>query len=164
MKRFRAAVANNPALKNNPALQGPRKTLLKEPLSFFRKLFDTLKADHDTRPEALARLAQAAFELGSLTRKIGDRQNALAAHQYALDIRERLAREHPESPDFASDLGVTLGNVAAIDLVRQRQALLKDAWLTATGHKRPGMAQGLPLPEATKRAETLSARIRAVQQ
>src|SRR5207302_924273 len=35
-------------------------------------------------------------------------------------IRERLAREHPESPAFASDLGGTWNNMATIDL-DQRQ-------------------------------------------
>ena len=32
VKKFRDAVANNPELKNNPALESLRKTLLKEPL------------------------------------------------------------------------------------------------------------------------------------
>lgn len=36
--------------------------------------------------------------------------------------------------------------------VGQRQELMKDAWLTATGHKRPGMNKGLPLPEARAKA------------
>ncbi len=34
------------------------------------------------------------------------------------------------------------------DLVNERQLLMKDAWLTTVGHKRPGMNQGIPLPEA----------------
>ena len=33
-------------------------------------------------------------------------------------------------------------------IVQRRQELMKDAWLTATGHKRPGMDKGLPLAEA----------------
>jgi hypothetical protein len=31
-------------------------------------------------------------------------------------INERLAREHPMSPNFASNLGATLSNMAGIDL------------------------------------------------
>ncbi|MEN9635425.1 MAG: hypothetical protein RL077_3829 [Verrucomicrobiota bacterium] len=50
---------------------------------------------------------------------------------------------------------------ALLNLVRTRQALMKDAWLTATGHKRP-MKPGLPLPEARVRAATLDAEIRAL--
>src|SRR5437763_3074741 len=34
-----------------------------------------------------------------------------------------------------------------LKLVQRRQDKMKDAWLTATGHKRPGMKQGLPLGE-----------------
>ena len=36
--------------------------------------------------------------------------------------------------------------------VQEKQRIMKDAWLTDTGHKRPGMKQGLPLAEA--QAET----------
>jgi lysophospholipase L1-like esterase len=34
------------------------------------------------------------------------------------------------------------------DLINSRQQMMKDAWLSATQHKRPGMAAGLPLEEA----------------
>jgi hypothetical protein len=47
-----------------------------------------------------------------------------------------------------------------LDLVARRQALLKDAWLTATGHRRPGMAQGLPLDRAGRQAEEVEFTIR----
>lgn len=44
-------------------------------------------------------------------------------------------------------------------LVQKRQRILKDAWLTATGHKRPGMKTGLPLAQAQTEAATISAEI-----
>jgi lysophospholipase L1-like esterase/pimeloyl-ACP methyl ester carboxylesterase len=47
-------------------------------------------------------------------------------------------------------------------LVEQRQSLLKDAWLTTTGHQRPGMTRGLPLAEAERQAVGLDERIRAL--
>ncbi len=51
-------------------------------------------------------------------------------------------------------------NVAQLFLlVHQRQSLLKDAWLTEIGHKRPGMARGLPIAEALEEAEKLERRI-----
>ena len=65
MKRFRDAMAGEPELKNNPALDALRKRLLKEPLAFFSTLRDRLQADRDTRPESLARLAEASFDLGT---------------------------------------------------------------------------------------------------
>ncbi|MCB1128258.1 MAG: SGNH/GDSL hydrolase family protein, partial [Verrucomicrobiae bacterium] len=47
-------------------------------------------------------------------------------------------------------------------LVRQRQRLLKDAWLTATGHKRPGMSRGVSLADAQAQSAQLDARVRAL--
>jgi hypothetical protein len=49
-----------------------------------------------------------------------------------------------------------------LKLVQQRQRLLKDAWLTSTGHNRPGMRRGLPLDEAGRQADGLDAEIRKV--
>ena len=45
-------------------------------------------------------------------------------------------------------------------LVTQRQGFMKDAWLKATGFKRPGMAPGLPLPEAKQKYKEIEKRIR----
>ncbi len=47
-----------------------------------------------------------------------------------------------------------------LKLVHRRQSLLKDAWLSATGHKRPGMTPGLPLDEAEKEAAEIDVEIR----
>ena len=49
-----------------------------------------------------------------------------------------------------------------LELVRRRQRLLKDAWLTETGHKRPGMTPGLPLDEATRRAGEIGRQLHAL--
>lgn len=46
-------------------------------------------------------------------------------------------------------------------LVRQRGRILTDAYLNGAGHKRPGMAKGLPIEEATAKAAELEAGIRA---
>jgi lysophospholipase L1-like esterase len=45
-------------------------------------------------------------------------------------------------------------------LVHQHVHLLGDAWLNDVGHKRPGMAPGLPLPEAEAKAAGVEAKIR----
>jgi lysophospholipase L1-like esterase len=52
--------------------------------------------------------------------------------------------------------------LAVLKLVREKQRLLKDAWLTSTGHKRPGMKPGLPLEEAQRQARGLDDRIRTL--
>jgi hypothetical protein len=45
-------------------------------------------------------------------------------------------------------------------LIRAKQQLLRDAWLTDTGHKRPGLKAGVPLPEAQAKAAELDRQIR----
>lgn len=45
-------------------------------------------------------------------------------------------------------------------LIHGRQRTLCDSWLTDVGHKRPGMAQGLPVAEATAKSAELEAQIR----
>ncbi|MCB1228257.1 MAG: SGNH/GDSL hydrolase family protein [Verrucomicrobiales bacterium] len=45
-------------------------------------------------------------------------------------------------------------------LIQQKQAVLRDAWLTETRHLRPGVKAGLPLPEAEKKAAQLDAEAR----
>lgn len=47
-------------------------------------------------------------------------------------------------------------------LVAKRQHLLSAAYLSAAGHKRPGVAPGLPLDEAKKQAELLNRQISEV--
>ena len=44
-------------------------------------------------------------------------------------------------------------------LIQQKQRLLKDAWLTATGHQRPGMQKGMPLEQAQLKASALDEEI-----
>jgi lysophospholipase L1-like esterase len=46
-----------------------------------------------------------------------------------------------------------------LGLVEKRSALRRDAYVGAAGHKRPGVAAGLPIDEAEKRAEELTAEI-----
>ncbi len=49
---------------------------------------------------------------------------------------------------------------AIFDAVQKKQELLRDAWLTETGHQRPGVKAGLPLAEAQKQAAELDAKAR----
>jgi tetratricopeptide (TPR) repeat protein len=109
VKRFRDAVADNPELKNNPALENLRKTLLKEPLAFFKTLRDQLQADHDTRPEALYRLAGVIHVQAHLNQEIGDPEDALRAHDEGLALYEQLVNRDPSNADYQSGLAITLG-------------------------------------------------------
>jgi serine/threonine protein kinase/tetratricopeptide (TPR) repeat protein len=114
VKRFRDAIASEPELKNTPALDALRKRLLKEPLAFFKNLREQLEADNDTRPEALARLASAAFDLGNITNEIGDKRDAIRAYDSAREIQERLAREHPTVTAYGQELAMTYDNLGLL--------------------------------------------------
>lgn len=46
-----------------------------------------------------------------------------------------------------------------LQLIAERQQIMKDAWLTSIGHQRPGMNVGLPLAEANAKAEEIARRI-----
>jgi serine/threonine protein kinase/tetratricopeptide (TPR) repeat protein len=111
VKRFRDVVATNPALKRTQELEQLRKTLLQEPLAFFRALRDRLQSDRDTRPESLARLGQASFDLGGLSKEIGDKQDALTALQESLAIRQKLADANPTETEFQRALASSHNNI-----------------------------------------------------
>ena len=46
-----------------------------------------------------------------------------------------------------------------LGLIRNRHRLLRDAWLSEVGHKRPGMKKGKPIVEAQREAAELTKRI-----
>lgn len=47
-----------------------------------------------------------------------------------------------------------------LKLVQQRQRVIKDAWLTHTGHSRPGMNKGKPLEEAEREAREIGEKLK----
>ena len=52
---------------------------------------------------------------------------------------------------------------ALLALIRERRKLRLHAWLTATGHRRPGVTAGLPLAAAEAQAAVLTEKIRALK-
>jgi len=50
-----------------------------------------------------------------------------------------------------------------LKLVAQRQAVTKDAWLSAIGHKRPRMNKGIPLDSAQMRSNEIENQIQAIK-
>ncbi|WP_246151025.1 SGNH/GDSL hydrolase family protein [Adhaeribacter aerolatus] len=73
-----------------------------------------------------------------------------------------LGEEVGEAPDVLTTLQVHPRGEEIYKLVSKRQAIMKDAWLKATGFKRPGMAPGLPLTEAKQQYIQLEKEIRAL--
>jgi serine/threonine-protein kinase len=114
VKRFGEVVSKNPELKDRPELESLRKELLKEPLSFFKSLRGRLVADRETRPEALARLGSACFELGQLTDEIGDRPDALLAYRESLAVRQKLVDADPTNAQFRRALALNHNNIGSV--------------------------------------------------
>ncbi len=73
-----------------------------------------------------------------------------------------LSKEAAEATSGQQALATYPHGLEVLKLVEQRQRSLKDAWLTAVGHKRPGMNPGLPLDEAERRAAQLDGEIDAL--
>lgn len=47
-------------------------------------------------------------------------------------------------------------------LVLKRQTIMKDAWLTFTGHKRPGLSKGIPMEDASKAYAAIQTEIKTL--
>ena len=70
-----------------------------------------------------------------------------------------LAEAILESLGYAS--GASVVEPELYELVQKKQRLLHDAWLTHTGHVRPGMKDGLPLPRAYAEASKIDREVAA---
>lgn len=69
----------------------------------------------------------------------------IIAKEILLHLGEKL------SADDTALINLTYKEEYIFKLVKEKQAILKDAWLTASKHTRPGMPPGLPLDEAYKK-------------
>ena len=82
--------------------------------------------------------------------------------------REILLHLGETALDTVTDIHTALAKYkngdAILPLVEKRQAIMKDAWLTATGHKRPGMRVGMPITEAQKASDEIGKQIEALLQ
>lgn len=70
------------------------------------------------------------------------------------------AKDAAQFADAKSMLATHPHGAEILGLVQKRQRMMKDAWLTETGHTRPGMAKGLPLPEAKAKDAEIEGQIR----
>jgi tricorn protease len=69
-----------------------------------------------------------------------------------------------DAPDVATALVASAHVAAVLELIREKQRVLTDAWLKSIGHQRPGMNDGLPLAEATERARELEGEVNRLLQ
>ncbi len=96
--------SKNRCSRTIPRSRKLRKKLLKEPLAFFKLLREQFQIDSETRPDGLARLAEAAHDYAHLTEEIGDFKDGLRSHVESLAIWEKLVRDHPAKTDYQQRL------------------------------------------------------------
>lgn len=64
-------------------------------------------------------------------------------------------KELEKTPGILQAVRLNTDPLKLVKLITDRQILLRDAWLTATKHLRPGLPIGLPLPEAHSKAKDM---------
>ncbi len=70
------------------------------------------------------------------------------------------ASERSNARSIAELIQLNPHGTEIIDLIREKQNLQRDAWLSLTGHKRPGISRGLPPAEAKLKAGEIDQKLR----
>lgn len=83
----------------------------------------------------------------------------LIAKQILLYFREK---DIKEISDFNNFLSRYESGEQIFSYVKERQKLMKDAWLTFIGHKRPNMEIGVPIDEAKEKLNTIELKIKSL--
>ncbi|GAA4462668.1 hypothetical protein GCM10023189_39650 [Nibrella saemangeumensis] len=103
------------------------------------------------------RKADPAFKLAN----DGVHPGELGHWLMAKPVLRYLGETIPDTATMLSSVSVHPRGEEILRLVSQRQGIMKNAWLGATGHKRPDMAPGLPMAEARRHYDQIEKRIRA---
>jgi lysophospholipase L1-like esterase len=102
------------------------------------------------------RKADSAFGLARDGIHPGEVGHWLMAQQILLHLGEK------DVLRFSSIQEAMAGSPEVLSLVQERQSFMKDAWLTMTGHQRPGMKTGLPMEEARVKANAIGQSLQAL--
>jgi lysophospholipase L1-like esterase len=62
-------------------------------------------------------------------------------------------------PSAEKSLAANRNGAAILKVITERQNMLRDAWLTATGYKRPGLPVGMPLDSAMRKSAVMGMRV-----
>ncbi|WP_111319731.1 SGNH/GDSL hydrolase family protein [Algoriphagus chordae] len=102
------------------------------------------------------RVLDSAFYLAKDGVHPGEVGHWLMAKEILLGLGESEVRDfadiHEAIASFASGEEI-------LDLISKQQAILRDAWLRATGHLRPGLAEGLPMEQARQESDSIELKI-----
>src|SRR5262249_40464820 len=85
-------------------------------------------------------LARSHSGIGLLLTETGKPADARKSLRAALAIQTKLARQHPESTDFASEMGGTLNDLALIDMNGKRFVEARDTLRQAVDAQRRALA------------------------
>ena len=78
--------------------------------------------------------------------------HGVIAKQVLIDLGEDIASD---SITIETAIASFENGKQVMELIEKRQAITKDAWLSAIGHKRPGMSQGITLEKAQQKTKQL---------
>ncbi len=113
----------------------------------------------DAHRKIEVQFALSGFALAEDGVHIGETGHWIVARQVLLYLGEKAVAK---VPDVKTAIAVVPSSEQILKLVQQRQLVMKDAWLTATGHKRPEMKVGLPINEAKIKAAEIEQQIKAL--
>jgi len=105
------------------------------------------------------RLADSTFKFAEDGVHPNDTGHFIIAKQIMLSFGEK---EFTNTGDIKTVLSNYKNGNEILKLVEERQKILKDAWLTYIGHKRPDMNPGIPIKEAKLKNEEINLKIQAL--
>jgi len=120
IEHFHRAVSLNLDVKDRPDLKPLRTELLQAPLEFYRVLKQDLQEHAESRPEASARFADAVAGLAQITGEIDSEPNAIRAYQDAIDVLNKLDRDHPKVAKYSFALAQVLLSLGWLQLDTNR--------------------------------------------
>jgi tetratricopeptide (TPR) repeat protein len=120
-------------------LEGLRKELLQLAVPFYQELVSNRSDD----PDILAEQANTLGQLAVLTQEIGPKTEAIGLFQKALDLYDRLLREHPSVPAHRRALGMIYQNLGTL-YVTMGQAEQAEAHLRKALTRRKELAAAYP--------------------
>jgi lysophospholipase L1-like esterase len=103
------------------------------------------------------RLADSTFVLAKDGVHPAETGHWLMAKAVLLYLEEK---DVQNAPDILTAVSFHKNGKRILELVMERSSIMKDAWLTSIGHKRPGMKTGLPLQEAMKKTDEIEIQIK----
>ena len=83
----------------------------------------------------------------------GEEGHFFMAKQILLELGESQVNNNLNTDDMVASHP---NGSKILQLVQDKQRMTKDAWLTYTGHTRPGMKEGLPIEEAVKKRDKIN--------